>query len=113
MLNITCSGSSSLQQFFNNAMLSSQDADPGARREMESIVVGIYVIWHEGVEPTDLPEDVGVIIEGVKVVAKNESKGQKHKVTTKEIKHSANKSKIQINESTRKTYHETEKAREL
>lgn len=32
------------------------------------MVLGVYVIRHEGAEPTELPEDVGVIIEGVEVL---------------------------------------------
>ena len=32
------------------------------------MVLGIYVIWHDGAEPTDHPEDVAIIIQEVEVV---------------------------------------------
>ena len=35
---------------------------------MEETVYGIYVIRHEGAEPSDAPEDVGIILEGVTVL---------------------------------------------
>ncbi|TKS65949.1 hypothetical protein D9C73_000009 [Collichthys lucidus] len=45
-----------------------QDASSDASHGMEAIVMGIYVIQHEGAEPDEDPEDVGVIIEGVNVL---------------------------------------------
>ncbi|XP_054863851.1 uncharacterized protein LOC111586893 isoform X2 [Amphiprion ocellaris] len=42
--------------------------EPGAMRAMEEKVMEIYVIRHEGAEPTESPEDVGIIIEGVEVL---------------------------------------------
>ncbi|KAE8290016.1 hypothetical protein D5F01_LYC11731 [Larimichthys crocea] len=44
------------------------DASSDASHGMEAIVMGIYVIQHEGAEPDEDPEDVGVIIEGVNVL---------------------------------------------
>ncbi|KAL0962361.1 hypothetical protein UPYG_G00339080 [Umbra pygmaea] len=35
---------------------------------MEPTVMGMYVILKEGAEPEDNPEDIGVLIEGVKVL---------------------------------------------
>ncbi|XP_030008984.1 uncharacterized protein LOC115432239 [Sphaeramia orbicularis] len=45
-----------------------EDVEPGAMRGMEQKVMEIYVIRHEGAEPTEPPEDVGIIIEGVEVL---------------------------------------------
>lgn len=45
-----------------------QDVDPEATRGMEAIIMGIYVIIHEGAEPDEDPEDVGIVIEGVEVL---------------------------------------------
>lgn len=36
---------------------------------MEQTVMGIYVVRHEGHEPLDDPEDIGVIIEGVDAIS--------------------------------------------
>nr|XP_043908836.1 sterile alpha motif domain-containing protein 3-like [Solea senegalensis]XP_043908843.1 sterile alpha motif domain-containing protein 3-like [Solea senegalensis]XP_043908850.1 sterile alpha motif domain-containing protein 3-like [Solea senegalensis]XP_043908860.1 sterile alpha motif domain-containing protein 3-like [Solea senegalensis] len=44
------------------------DLDPGAKKDMEETMMGVYVIWHEGAEDTDQAEDVGIIIEGVEVL---------------------------------------------
>lgn len=35
---------------------------------MEQIVIGIYVIKHPGADADQLPEDVGIIVEGVQVL---------------------------------------------
>lgn len=35
---------------------------------MAETIYGIYVIRHEGADPSDPPEDVGVILEGVTVL---------------------------------------------
>ncbi|XP_060759753.1 uncharacterized protein LOC132870183 [Neoarius graeffei] len=45
-----------------------KDVDPEATRGMEAIIMGIYVIIHEGAEPDEDPEDVGIVIEGVEVL---------------------------------------------
>ncbi|KAG7489614.1 hypothetical protein JOB18_016118 [Solea senegalensis] len=45
-----------------------QDLVPGAKREMEDMMIGVYVIRHEGAADTDPPEDVGTIIEDVEVL---------------------------------------------
>nr|XP_043881857.1 uncharacterized protein LOC122769405 [Solea senegalensis] len=44
------------------------DLDPGAKKDMEETMMGVYVIWHEGAADTDQAEDVGIIIEGVEVL---------------------------------------------
>ncbi|KAL7857968.1 hypothetical protein AOLI_G00180700 [Acnodon oligacanthus] len=42
--------------------------DVGDNQEMEQTILGIFAIKKEGVEPTNELEDVGIIIEGVKVL---------------------------------------------
>lgn len=44
------------------------DVDVGAVGETEKVVWGIYVVQREGVEGTDPPEDVGIIVEGCTVL---------------------------------------------
>uniref|UniRef100_A0A3Q3ML27 Uncharacterized protein n=1 Tax=Mastacembelus armatus TaxID=205130 RepID=A0A3Q3ML27_9TELE len=44
-----------------------RDIDLEAEREREQMLLGVYAVRHEGVEPTDSP-NVGVIIEGCEVL---------------------------------------------
>ena len=44
-----------------------QGIDLGAVRGIAKMVLGIYVVWHEGADSTD-PEDVGIVIEGCTVL---------------------------------------------
>lgn len=46
----------------------SQTDDESARTDMAETVFGIYVMRHEGAEPGDNPEDVGILLEGVEVL---------------------------------------------
>ncbi|KAI4889895.1 hypothetical protein NFI96_003216 [Prochilodus magdalenae] len=39
------------------------------RKEMSEIVLGMFVIKHEGADPTDGPEDIGIVVEGVEVLS--------------------------------------------
>ena len=39
-----------------------------SQKKMAETVIGVFVIKHEGAEPTDDPEDVGIILEGVEVL---------------------------------------------
>uniref|UniRef100_A0A3P8T9D8 Uncharacterized protein n=1 Tax=Amphiprion percula TaxID=161767 RepID=A0A3P8T9D8_AMPPE len=49
---------------------SSHDADDeNTAAAMAETVYGIYVIRHSGAEPSDAPEDVGIILEGVTVLS--------------------------------------------
>uniref|UniRef100_A0A7N6FKA3 PB1 domain-containing protein n=3 Tax=Anabas testudineus TaxID=64144 RepID=A0A7N6FKA3_ANATE len=43
--------------------------DLGIEQEMAETVFGIYLIRHEGADPDDDPEDVGITLEGVKVLS--------------------------------------------
>ncbi|CAI5644311.1 unnamed protein product [Oreochromis niloticus] len=44
------------------------DVDLGASRAMEQLTLGVYVVRHEGANSAELPEDIGVIIEGCTVL---------------------------------------------
>ncbi|KAI4880885.1 hypothetical protein NFI96_008409 [Prochilodus magdalenae] len=44
------------------------DVDLVSMREMEKMVLGVYVVRHEGADSTDPPEDVGIVIEGCTVL---------------------------------------------
>ncbi|KAE8278750.1 hypothetical protein D5F01_LYC23669 [Larimichthys crocea] len=43
-------------------------ADESSGSTMAETVFGIFVMRHEGAEPSDAPEDVGIILEGVEVL---------------------------------------------
>ncbi|KAG9281082.1 sterile alpha motif domain-containing protein 3-like [Astyanax mexicanus] len=44
------------------------DFDLASVREVEKMVLGVYIIRHEGADSTDVPEDVGIVIEGCTVL---------------------------------------------
>ncbi|CAL9691165.1 unnamed protein product [Knipowitschia caucasica] len=44
------------------------DADVGAEKEFEKVVLGVYIVEHQDADASDSLEDVGVIIEGIAVL---------------------------------------------
>ncbi|KAI4905725.1 hypothetical protein NFI96_029365 [Prochilodus magdalenae] len=47
-----------------------QDIDGNdCQEEMSKMVLGIFVVRHERAEPTDDPEDIGIVLEGLEVMS--------------------------------------------
>uniref|UniRef100_A0A3Q1JRT8 Uncharacterized protein n=1 Tax=Anabas testudineus TaxID=64144 RepID=A0A3Q1JRT8_ANATE len=57
------------QQKVLNEVVDYASDDLGIEQEMAETVFGIYLIRHEGADPDDDPEDVGITLEGVKVLS--------------------------------------------
>ncbi|CAL9705928.1 unnamed protein product [Knipowitschia caucasica] len=44
------------------------DADVGAEKEFEKVVLGVYIVEHQHADASDSLEDFGIIIEGIAVL---------------------------------------------
>uniref|UniRef100_A0AAV2MNZ3 Uncharacterized protein n=1 Tax=Knipowitschia caucasica TaxID=637954 RepID=A0AAV2MNZ3_KNICA len=58
------------------------DADVGAEKEFEKVVLGVYIVEHQHADASDSLEDFGIIIDGIAMDGPRHTDGQVHRVET-------------------------------